>query len=392
MDFRFKDEDLKFKDELLTFLDQELPTRPVLRSDRDAGNEDDWERSKALTQKLADRRWLVLSWPEMYGGCGATSVRQAIFDEVVTYYGFPIVDRLGPGWIGPGILNCGTESQKQRLLPGIARAEQIWCQGFSEPNAGSDLASVQMRAVRDGDDFVLSGTKVWTTNAHHADWMMLIARTDPSAPKHHGVSCFLVPMDAEGITVRPILNALDVHHFNEVVFEDVRVPADCLLGDENAGWRVAITTLSFERMRIGIEQSAIGQRLLDEVTHAVRSNGKSQLRRSDAMALADAAVTLQTARLLSYRVASIRDADPEAMPLVEASMAKVLAADCTYRLACLAVNVFGLAGQLQPHSSVDIAGGQLPRLFVGATTYGIGGGSGDVLRNLIAVRGLGLPR
>src|SRR5207302_5763058 len=263
---------------------------------------------RPLQRKLAERGWLTLAWPEAYGGPAASHIRQTIFQEEMARAGAPAFDN-GVNLVGPCLMLHGTEEQKRRFLPPIARADVYWCQGFSEPGSGSDLASLQTRAVRDGDDFVINGQKIWTSGAQYAHWMFMMARTDPDAPKHKGISYFLVDMKSPGVEVRPLTNLANQNMFNEVFFQDVRVPARNLVGELNRGWYIGTTTLDFERSSIG---SAVGVKLqLDQLVkyakeHASDGTSRTATVPSTKMELADRYVEANVARLMSYRVITMQ--------------------------------------------------------------------------------------
>ena len=248
MDYRFTPEEEAFRSEIQTFLKAEVP------ADWDFDpfelREDTWDFAHSFTRKLAGKGWIAPAWPAEYGGQDLPFMKQVVLSEELAYFRAPNTAIIGINYAGPTLMVYGTEEQKKELIPDILSGDIIWCQGYSEPNAGSDLASLEMRAVKDGDDYVLNGTKVWSSNAHKANWCFLMARTDPDAPKHKGISYFVTPMDTPGITVRPLINMANEHIFNEIIFEDVRVPARYLVGEENRGWYIGMTTLDFERSNI----------------------------------------------------------------------------------------------------------------------------------------------
>ena len=188
-----------------------------------------------------------MAWPREYGGQDASNVKSAIFAEEMTYHEAPGKDNWGIGMLAPAVMQHGTPEQKRKYLPPIASGEVTWCQGFSEPESGSDLASLRTRAVRDGNDYLITGQKIWSSEAHRSDWMFLLARTDPDAPKHRGITYFLVDLKTPGITIRPIINMVGDHHFNEEYFDNVRVPSENIIGEVDRGWYVAMTTLNSER-------------------------------------------------------------------------------------------------------------------------------------------------
>src|SRR3972149_328881 len=258
MDFRDTPEEATFRKEVREFIQAEAP-----KVSRGATSEEaliaNWERNKEWFKKLGERGWIAPAWPEEYGGAGLSTIQQFILNEELslTRAPRPLHLIIGLGMAGPTIIVHGTEEQRKKYLPGILAGEDIWCQGYSEPGAGSDLASLQTRAGRDGDGYVINGQKIWTSLAHMAKQMILLARTDPDAPKHKGITYFIVDMKSPGITVRGLTNLADTHEFNEMFFDNVRVPKENVIGEENRGWYAAVTTLDFERSAIG---SAIGMK------------------------------------------------------------------------------------------------------------------------------------
>src|SRR3989337_1869421 len=218
---------------------------------------------RRFQKKLARMGWLVPHWPKQYGGADMGIMEQLIMREETAYHRAPPPDIFGVSMLGPILIMYGSEKQKREHLPAIAAADVTWCQGYSEPEAGSDLASLKTRSVRDGDDYVINGQKIWTSNAHRADWMFFLGRTDQEAPKHKGISFFLTPMKVPGVSTRPLIRLAGQHGFNEVYFEDVRVPATNIVGEENRGWYVGAALLDFERSGIG--SSAAARRSLPDL-------------------------------------------------------------------------------------------------------------------------------
>ncbi len=244
MDFRDSPEDAAFRKEVREFLDAEVPkgfgkasgpARKGAEDERARGGIDRLGVYRDWMKKLAARGWIAPAWPKEYGGAGMSVMQQFVFNEEMAKSRAPRPGGIGVGFTGPTLIVYGTDEQKQDHLPGILSGDAIWCQGFSETEAGSDLASLKTRAVRDGDDFIINGQKTWTTGAQFAERMILLARTDPDAPKHKGISYFLLDMKAPGVTVRPMVNMANTPGFSEVFFEDVRVPKKDLLGEENRG-------------------------------------------------------------------------------------------------------------------------------------------------------------
>src|SRR5213594_3075362 len=254
MDFHYSPEDEAFRLELRTWLAANAPTG-VSRND-DPFMEDsleDWQHRREWHRKMHAAGWVGISWPKEYGGRGATLTQSLIYEEELSQTRTPrLLNGLGIALVGPTLMHWGTEEQKKRYVPKILSAEEIWCQGYSEPGAGSDFASLQTRAVEEGDYFVVNGQKVWTSYAHQAHRCILVVRTDPHAPKHKGLSYLLVDMKTPGITVRPLVQITGDAEFHEVFFEDVRVPKANLVGEKHQGWQVALTTLMFERANFGI--------------------------------------------------------------------------------------------------------------------------------------------
>jgi alkylation response protein AidB-like acyl-CoA dehydrogenase len=281
----------------------------------------------------------------------------------------------------------GTPEQQNRWLPGMRSAEDHWCQLFSEPGAGSDLASLQTRAVRDGDVYVVNGQKIWTSGAQDADWGILLARTDPEAPKHRGISYFMVDMRLPGITIRPLVNLMGSHHFSEVFFDDVRIPADCLVGEENRGWYIATTTLDQERS--SINRIVMTRSTLYALIDYVREH--PHLRRDEIRhELAERYLEFEIGRWLCYRVAQMQSEGR--IPNAEASVSKIFGTELQRQMGITGLRVLGLPGQLEPGSRHAPLRGRIERWALAAPSYTIAGGTSEVNRNIIATRGLGLPR
>ena len=286
----------------------------------------------------------------------------------------------------------GSEEQKRTHLPPVARGEVQWCQGYSEPESGSDLASLSTRAVRDGDDLVINGGKIWTTLAHRADWIMLLTRTDPDAPKHRGISFVLVDMKSPGVTVRPIINMAGGHEFNQVLFDNVRVPRANVVGEEDRGWYVAVTLLDFERS--GIDYSANARRLLDDVREYATETKRNGQAIMDApwvrSLMADRYIECEVARLIAYNVAYMQGQG--LVPTREASMSKVFGSETVRRVTEAAMDVLGLYGTLGREEKWAPLRGRVQEHWMLSFSGTIAAGTSEVQRNIIAGRGLGLPR
>lgn len=387
MDFRFSESDEQLRSEIRAWLEENLPDK----WDHEACESADRRNiHREFARRLAKKGWVAPHWPSEFGGLGFSITEQLVFNEEMAYWEAPTgYISFGVGWAGPTIIVHGTEQQKRRHLNGITDATTMWCQGFSEPNAGSDLASLQTSAVRDGDDYVVNGEKIWTSGAHYADWMILLARTDPNAPKHKGLSYFLVDMKTPGIRISPLIDMMDNHAFNQVLFDDVRVPSENLLGEENRGWYLAATTLDFERSSIGGASRA--RRMLDDMIRYVQENAVGGRNRDHLRyALAEACADAEIGRLLSYKVAGMQARG--LVPNYEASVAKLYNTDMQLRLAIIGVKLMRLYGQLEPDSRYTPLRGRLERLYMWQTGMSVGGGTPEIQRNVIATRGLGLPR
>ncbi len=382
MDFRLTAEQAAFQQEVTDFIAHGLP------AGWDAEHESLEDRlavERDIMKRLAAKRWLALPWPKQYGGLGASPMQQLIFNEQMAYHGVPGTVNMGVAWVGPVVMLYGTDEQKERFLSRIADGTDLWCTLYSEPGAGSDLAAMQTRAVRDGDDYIINGQKIWTTFGHYADWGWLAARTDPDAPKHKGISTFAIKMDTPGITVRPLTNMAGTHEFNEIFFEDVRVPAANLVGEENRGWYNVAVGLDFERSSIGATSNA--RRTVDDLVAHIR---QSRLRVSDAIRhrLAEHAIGVQLLRNMAHYIASQQEKTGIA-PTRESQMAKLFGAEMQQRIAATAVQVFGMEGQAARPGSPAL---RYHYALLRSVANTIEGGTSEIQRSVIATRGLGLPR
>ena len=390
MEFKFTEQDEEFRKELRAFMKAELPD-----SWEGAGRypeEDDWDLNIVIRKKMAEKGWLTMHWPEEYGGQAASPVKSAIYNEEIAYMRAPGRDIFGVRMLGPTLMIHGSEEQKKTHLPSVANGDIQWCQGYSEPESGSDLASLSTRAVRDGDEFVINGGKVWTTMAHRADWIMLLTRTDPDAPKHRGISFVLVDMKSPGVTVRPIINMAGGHEFNQVTFDDVRVPRANVVGDEDRGWYVAVTLLDFERS--GIDYSAAARRMLDDIREfatETRRNGQPLIEIPWVRSLmADRYIDCEVARLMAYNVAYMQSQD--LIPTKEASMSKVFGSETVQRVTEASLDILGQYGTLGREDKWAPLKGRVQEHWMNAFAGTIAAGTSEVQRNIIAGRGLGLPR
>jgi alkylation response protein AidB-like acyl-CoA dehydrogenase len=339
----------------------------------------------AWEQELGRHQWIGLGWPAEFGGRGATLVEQVIFYEEYARAGGPgRVGIVGEGLLGPTIVHFGSDEQKRRFLPGILGGTEIWCQGYSEPNAGSDLANVQTRAELDGDEWVITGQKVWTSLATWAQWIFVLCRTDRSLPKHKGLSYLLVPMDQPGIEIRPIVQITGHSEFNETFLDGARTAAGNVVGEVNGGWRVAMGTLAFERGASTLGQQLSFENELRAITDAARRNDTH----TDPVVrqrLAQAWITLRVMRYHALRTLPLME---HGTLTRETSIHKLLWAPFHRALGELAVDVLGAPAVAGGDETVE----RLQRLFLYTRADTIYGGSDQVQRNVIGEQALGLPR
>ena len=390
MDWKFTAEEERFRGELRQFLADHLPADWSERSFTEASDsEQRLQLARELTKKLADRQWLAMAWPEEYGGLDATHMQQLIYNEETSYQAMPGGGGMGVAWVGPAIMLYGTDEQKREYIPRITNADDVWCTLYSEPSAGSDLAALQTRAVRDGDEYVINGQKIWTSGGHTANMGWLAARTDSDAPKHRGISTLIVPMDAAGIEVRPLVNMAGEHNFNEVYFEDVHIPASNLVGQENRGWYQVATALDFERS--GVAAYAGGKRNVERLVTLAKEEprlvgGSPQVRHE----LADRWLEVEVGFNIAYRIPWMQSQG--IIPNAEASISKLYGSELGQRIAGTGIKLLGLSGQLAPGSDNARFGGALARSYLTSVASTIAAGTSEVQRNIIAQRGLGLPR
>ncbi len=391
MEFRFTADEEAFRTDVREFLKAELTPgwQDRLDSETELLVEQQSQFARQFNKKLAQRRWLTLPWPEEYGGLKASIMQQMIYNEEMAYRGAPTGLNMGVAWVGPSLMIYGTDEQKKRFLPAIANHDEIWCTLYSEPGAGSDLASLQTRAVKDGDEWVINGQKIWTSGAHRSDWGWLAARTDPEAPKHKGISMFILPMDTPGVTIQPLVNMAGMHGFNEVFFEDVRIPANYIVGQENNGWYQLAVALDFERSSVaGVARA---RRWWEELIGFSKEQCSFVEARPEVRhRLAEIGVELEAGQNLSYRVASLQQAGK--IPNYEASIAKLYSSELGQRLAGTGMELLGMYGQLHPKSKYAYLKGRIERYYQLSVAETIGGGTSEIMRNIIAMRGLGLPK
>ena len=397
MELVFTDREEAFRQEVREFLKRELPSDWEGFDDGDEYEGEGWEFTRSLARKLADKRWLTLSWPKEYGGQDLPIMEQVVYLEEMAYHMVPSATLDmgvgGIGWVGPTLMLYGTEEQKREHIPLIASGERFWCTGYSEPDSGSDLASLQTQAVSKGDYYLVNGQKIWNSGGHVMDWCWLAVRTDPDAPKHKGISLLLVDMKSPGIKVKPIANMAGAHHFNQLFFEDLKVPKANLVGEENRGWYYVAVALDFERSHI--RDAAIQQRRLDELIRLLKGGSLATSPSSPRDAsvrhrLAETAIEIEVGRWMAYRVAWMQGQG--LVPNSEASICKILITESSQRLARTVLWVLGLYGQLASDSKGAVSKGKFERDYLLSVAATIAGGTSEIQRTIIARRGLGLPR
>ena len=391
MDLRFSAEDEAFRDEVRTFLEDGLRGDFAVVRGRGGPGDDDclFEERLAWERHLGAHGWTCVAWPKEHGGRGLSLHQQVVYFEEYARARAPgRIGHIGETLLGPTLITFGTDEQRARFLPGIVAGTELWCQGYSEPGAGSDLASIQTKAELDGDEWVIEGQKVWTSQAHWADWCFVLARTNRDAPKHKGISYLLVPMRQDGVEIRPIHQVTGDSEFNEVFFSGARTAAEHVVGDVDGGWRVAMGTLGFER-----GASTLGQNLMflnewGEILARARDNGRVQdpvIRQR----LVDTWVRLRLMRLNAMRIMS---SSPEASPA--AMVTKLFWATVHRDLGELAMDVLGAEATLRtatfPDGSPDYS--RLQRLFLFSRSDTIYAGTNQIQRNIIGERALGLPK
>src|SRR5579884_1729232 len=394
MDFNFSAEDEAFRREFRAWLDANLPESERIEP-LDLvfeESEESWPRRVAWHRKLYQGGWVGISWPRAYGGREATVLQQIIYEQELQRANAPALISVGTLMAGPTLIRWGTEEQKRRYIPKILSGEEVWCQGYSEPNSGSDLGSLQTRAIEEGDYFVVNGSKVWTSDAHHADMCILLVRTDPNAPKHKGISYILVDMHSPGVTVRPLVQMTGASGFNQIFFEDVKVPRQNLIGEKNRGWEVAITTLMFERSGVGENRDlAASARELAALAKATQLDGRpawenAGVRQRIAQFAAEAAALKHTvARQLTRRLRGEQ-------PGPEGSITKLFASELNLRMNNFAMELLGPYAQLTYQAPYSVDEGKWSVRMLGSRALTIAGGTSEIMRNIIGDRMLRLPR
>jgi alkylation response protein AidB-like acyl-CoA dehydrogenase len=347
------------------------------------------EVAKAWQKKKADGGWVCLHWPKEYGGRGATPVERVIWQqEEGVYFKLTSPFQIGEGMCGPTLMAYGSEADKRRYLPRIASGEEIWCQLFSEPSGGSDVAGLRTRAERDGDHWIINGQKIWTSGAHYADYGILITRTDPTVPKHKGLTMFYIDMKSAGVEIRPIKQANGMQEFNEVFFTNLRIPDKQRLGAVGDGWNVSLTTLMNERMSIGARLATGFPELFEFCCNLMTDDGLAIDDRATRSKLANWAVKASGLKYTSYRAVSALSKGERPGP--ENSIGKLVAGSMLQDIAMYAMDLQGAGGMLTDPEAAEAAG-QFQAMLMSSPSVRIAGGTDEILRNIIAERVLGLP-
>ncbi len=396
MEFKFGEKEEKLRAEIREFVKAELPPHYIGKQFEEETTEEEWAFAMSISKKLAKKKWLTISWPKEFGGMGASHWEQAVFGEEAFYWGIPGLGMgiSGTAWVGPSLMLFGTKEQQEKYIPPIAAGEPdgVWCTGYSEPDAGSDMAALQTTAIRDGDEYVINGQKVWTSCAHHARWLWLACRTDPDAPKkHQGMSLIIVDMKSEGLTVRPLKNYVGGHVFNELFFNDMRVPVENLVGVEGQGWAQLMTALSFER-GTAIGTAAAAKRLLDELVVYSKETGQikqPQIRHK----LAGLAIDIKAARLMALE--AIWKTDQGQTVIHEPSRDKAFCDILQEKLARIGADILGAYSQMDlglKDNRWTRLRGAIEFLYHYNMGLAIAAGTTDTQRYIVGQFGLQLPR
>lgn len=393
MDFNYSPEQEAYRQQVRAWLEANQPP-PLTPEEKERIDEDLlWERNKRWHKKLYEGGWIGLSWPKEYGGRGATFIEQLIFQQELARLGLPMgINVLGIIMTGPALMQWGTDEQKTRYLKPILMADEIWCEGMSEPGAGSDLASIQTRAELVGDEFIVNGQKVWTTHAHRSDFCQLFVRTDPNAPKHKGMSALLVDMHSPGVTVKPLKQISGDAEFNEIFFEDVRVPKQNLLGPLNRGWEVLVSTLMHERF--GISETIGGADVilaqLVEMAKAIPVNGHTAAEDDEIrQQLAQFAIEVTAKKYNGLRALTRRLKGLP--PSAESSIGKLVSTELSQRMTRFAARILGAYVTLERKSPFAPEGDWMRRILQ-SESLTIAGGTSSVQKNMIGERILQLPK
>ncbi|MCP4756149.1 MAG: hypothetical protein GY866_35245 [Proteobacteria bacterium] len=396
MEFQFGKEEEAFRKEIREFVKENIPQERFGHKYEEEHDDEAWDFAMSIARKLAEKKWLTIAWPEEYGGMGASFWKQIVFKEEVGYWGIPgtTMGISGTTWVGPSLMLFGTNEQKEKYLPLIAAGDPdgVWCTGYSEPDSGSDLASLQTSAQRVGDQYIINGQKVWTSCAHRARWCWLACRTNTNVEKkHHGLSIIIVDMESEGVKVRPLKNVAGLHVFNEVFFNEVKVPAANLVGIENNGWKQLMKALSFER-GLAVTYRAFHQRLLDELLVYARDTEllkKPEVRQL----LAELDTDIEVLKMLAYEAAW--KADQGINVVYEPSRDKAYSDFMHEKVSRIGMKILGAYSMMDPmkkNNRWSKLQSLVEHFYWIAPGMAIAAGTTNTQRNIVGQFGLQLPR
>ena len=399
MDFKFSEKEEMLREEIRKFAKAELAGKDFVSGMEEESRDEDWEFAMQISKKLAQKGWLTMAWPREYGGQGASFFEQHVYIDEAGYWGIPgtTMGISGIGWVGPSLMLFGTEEQKKKYIPLIASGDPdgVWCTAYSEPNAGSDFANIQTRAIKNGDEYILNGQKIWTSCAHRARWCWIAVRTDATvAKKQHGISLLILDMKSPGITIKPILNYAGIHIFNELFFDNVKVPVTNLVGTENRGWYHLMQSLAFERHSMAPQFYGTARRLLEHITKYTREaryHGKSLS--ADPMVrhkLAERAIELETLKMFGYEITW--KMGKGLIPIYEAARNKAYCDLLMQRLATTGTEIIGAYSQVDMWSKWGKVMGHIVRLYMMFPGLSVAAGTDEVQKNIIGQFKLGLPR
>lgn len=399
MDFKFAEKEEKLRDEVRKFAISEMRGKQVVSGMEEESRDEDWEFSMQMSKKLAQKGWLTMAWPREYGGRGASFFEQHVYINEASYGGIPgtTMGVSGIGWVGPSLMIFGNEEQRKKYIPPIAAGDPdgVWCTAYSEPNAGSDFANIQTRAIKNGDEYILNGQKIWTSCAHRARWCWLAVRTDPAVTKkQHGISLIILDMKSPGITINPIVNYAGIHIFNELFFDNVRVPIANLVGTENRGWYHLMQSLAFERHSIAPQFYGMAQRSLEFIVDyckVTQYNGK-QLAADPLVRhkLAERAIELDMLKMFGYEITW--KMSKGVIPIYEAARNKAYCDYVMQRLATTGTDIIGAYAQVDIRSKWSKIKGNITRLYLMFPGLSVAAGTDEVQKNIVGQFKLGLPR
>jgi alkylation response protein AidB-like acyl-CoA dehydrogenase len=392
MDFQFTQQQEDFRQEVRAFLAANLPPDWVdyigtAIDDSVVHREDGWQVFKDMAHKLGEKGWLSLFWPKEYGGQACSYVDYLVFLEELARRGSPGYNAIGAKMLAPTLFKYGTDKQKARHLRPIASGDEFWCEGFTEPDAGSDLASLQTRAIKDNNDYIINGQKTWSTFATYSNWCCLLARTTPELKRHQGLSFFLADLSTPGVTVMPIYKMQGAPDFGEIFFEDVRLPKENLVGGENEGWKVVQTMLSYER--IAIAPVTVTQSLIERLIKYMKDTPEIRWQNAR-QKLAKLKIETEIGRLICYRLAWLNDNGIATAH--DAAMSRLYGTNLLKRAASTAVEILGLYGQLDQRGDKAPLDGWFEHLYLSSIGVTLAAGSTEILKNIIALSGLELTR